>query len=106
MQNKKEIQKRIAGKPIVVRTLIQDAFQYFVDGDIDTSKEIIRDCVVGTIGWKSIAETTGINEKSIIRMFSKTGNPSITNYSAVMCALANQNNYRVKLSVLQKKQAS
>ena len=99
MQDKKAIQQRIAAKPIVVRTLIQDAFQCFVDGDIEASKEIIRECVVGTVGWKSVAETAGINEKSIIRMFSKTGNPSITNYSAVMCALADHNNYQVKLSV-------
>ncbi len=55
-----------------------------VAGDVDTGKAILRDYINATIGFEKLAEETGTPPKSLMRMFSASGNPNARNLFAVI----------------------
>jgi len=87
MKIKDALQKKIAAKPHLIKGMLAEASQGLLDGEIGIFKSKIRESVNGTIGWQELAESTGLNDKSLIRMFSEEGNPSIINCTAVLCTL-------------------
>lgn len=97
MLAKAELQKRFYDKPNLIKIMLGQATQDLLDGDTESFKSGIKECVNGTIGYQELANVTGINDKSLMRMFSEAGNPSIFNCTAVICALCEHNG--IKLTV-------
>jgi len=66
--------------------LIVEATNAFLNGDIDTGKQLIRDYLNATEGFPSIAGELKQNEKSIRRMIGPRGNPTLKNFANLLNA--------------------
>jgi len=55
----------------------------FLNGEPDTARLILRDLVNATVGFEKLAAATGKPAKSLHRMLSKNGNPTMDNLAAV-----------------------
>jgi DNA-binding phage protein len=56
----------------------------FLQGDVDAGKTILRDYINATMGFEELAERSGISAKSLMRMFSASGNPQANNLFSVI----------------------
>ncbi len=73
------ILERAQGDPQFRRGLLQDGIELLLAGELDTGKEILRDYINATIGFETLARQTKHTPKSLMRMFSKNGNPRAEN---------------------------
>lgn len=70
--------------------LIREAVVKLMDGDVETGLSILGDYVNATVGYKVLAERTGKNPKSLMRMFGPSGNPTVENLFNVIAQLKEQ----------------
>ena len=59
----------------------------FLNGEPETARLILRDLVNATIGFEQLATLTAKPSKSLHRMLSPTGNPSMDNLAAIFRAV-------------------
>jgi DNA-binding phage protein len=59
----------------------------FVNGEPNSAKLILRDLVNATVGFDALAEEIHKPSKSLHRMLSPSGNPTMSNVSAVFAAI-------------------
>ena len=59
----------------------------FVNGEPNSAKLILRDLVNATVGFEALAEEIHKPSKSLHRMLSPSGNPTMSNVSAVFAAI-------------------
>ena len=78
---------RVQSDPIFAQALLNEAIQFFVHGEPDASKRILRDLVNATVGFERLSEELDKPAKSLHRMLSPSGNPTMSNISAVFAAL-------------------
>jgi len=78
---------RVKNDPAFAQALLDEALTLLLNGDPDTAKLILRDLVNATIGFESLAEDLHKPSKSLHRMLSKSGNPTLENFSAVLGAI-------------------
>lgn len=71
-------------------TLLQEALQAILDGDVAPGLILLRDCINATVGFAALAKETRIPEKSLMRMVGPHGNPTATNLFAMVAALQHQ----------------
>ena len=80
------VQRRVAGDPAFGETLLREAIDTMLTGDVDTGKTVLRDYIKATLGFAKLAEETGMPPKSLIRMFGPRGNPQARNlFSVIFC---------------------
>jgi len=70
--------------------LIREALEKLMDGDVETGLSILGDYVNATMGYKTLAEKTGKNPKSLMRMLGPAGNPTAENLFNVIAQLKEQ----------------
>ena len=70
--------------------LIREAVEKLIDGDVETSLSILGDYVNATVGYKVLAERTGKNPKSLMRMLGPSGNPTVENLFNLIAQLKEQ----------------
>ena len=70
--------------------LIREAVEKLIDGDVETGLSILGDYVNATVGYKTLAEITGKNPKSLMRMLGPSGNPTVENLFNVIAQLKEQ----------------
>jgi DNA-binding phage protein len=84
-RNFKETVKARAERDIAFRAaLLSEAVEALLDGDTATGKTVLRDYINATVGFEALAESVGKDPKSLMRMFSKTGNPRAENLFAII----------------------
>jgi len=94
----KETVKERAERDVEFRqALLTESLQCFIEGDVVTGKSILRDYINATIGFEELAELTGKEDKSLMRMLSKDGNPRVDNLFNIIRHL--QDKERVRLEV-------
>lgn len=71
----------------VQRELLKEAVQALLSDDVAAARGLIRDVIKGTIGYAELSRRTGTPEKSLVRMFGATGNPTAANLFAVLTHL-------------------
>ena len=81
------IQARIQREPAYAQALWNEAVQLFLEGEPDTAKLILRDLVNATVGFEELAERIQKPSKSVHRMLSASGNPTMDNLSAIFVAV-------------------
>jgi len=84
---KEIVQDRMEREPEFAEALFQEGVQCLLKGEVDVGKEIIRDYINGTVGFEKLGKATGTNPKSLMRMFSATGNPQAKNLFPVLAQL-------------------
>ncbi len=62
--------------PSFARALLGEAVQAMVSGAVEADKSLARDDINATLGFAALGERVGIPPKSLMRMFSESGNPA------------------------------
>jgi DNA-binding phage protein len=84
---KKTVIARVERDPAFARALLDEAATLFLSGEPETARLILRDLVNTTLGFERLAKTTAMPSKSLHRMLSPKGNPSMDNLSGVVESL-------------------
>ena len=80
---KRTVAERTQRDPAFARAMLDEAATLFLNGEPDTARLILRDLVNATIGFEGLATETEKPAKSLHRMLSKQGNPSMDNLAAI-----------------------
>ena len=89
---------RVKREPAFAKALLDEAARLFLNGDPEPARLILRDLVNATIGFEMLARTTGRPTKSLHRMLSSAGNPSMDNLAAIFDAVRRK--LKVEMSVV------
>jgi len=81
------VQARAKTDPAFAKALLDEATALFLGGEAETAKQILRALVNATVGFEALAEMMHKPSKSLHRMLSGSGNPSMNNLSAIFAAL-------------------
>ena len=84
---KKTVVARVERDPAFARALLDEAATLFLSGEPETARLILRDLVNATLGFEQLAKLTAMPSKSLHRMLSPKGNPSMDNLAAIFSAL-------------------
>lgn len=84
---KETVMARVQRDPAFAQALLEEALTLFLAGEPDTAKQILRDLVNATVGFETLAKKVHKPSKSLHRMLSRSGNPTMDNLSAILVAL-------------------
>ena len=84
---KETVAARVQSDPAFAQALLDEAITLFINGEPDSAKLILRDLVNATVGFEALALEIDKPSKSLHRMLSKSGNPTMSNISAVFAAI-------------------
>jgi len=84
---KQTVVERINREPAFAQALLDEAATLFLNGDPETARLILRDLVNATIGFEQLATMTDKPSKSLHRMLSSAGNPSMDNLAAIFLVM-------------------
>ena len=84
---KQTVIARVERDPQFAKALLDEAATLFLSGEPETARLILRDLVNATIGFEQLAKITEKPSKSLHRMLSPRGNPSMDNLAAIFGAV-------------------
>ena len=84
---KQTVVERVERDPAFAHALLDEAATLFLNGEPETARLILRDLVNATVGFEQLARLTDKPSKSLHRMLSPTGNPSMDNLAAIFHAI-------------------
>lgn len=79
--------ERVRRDPVFARALLDEAATLFLNGEPHTARLILRDLVNATVGFEELAVETAKPAKSLHRMLSIQGNPTMDNLAAILGAV-------------------
>ena len=97
---KETVAARVQSDPAFAQALLDEAITLFINGEPDTAKLILRDLVNATIGFENLAEEIHKPAKSLHRMLSASGNPTMTNISTIFAAIKRKLRVEVRTEVV------
>jgi DNA-binding phage protein len=93
---KKTVVARVERDPAFAKALLNQAATLFLSGEPVTARLILRDLVNATLGFEHLATVTSMPSKSLHRMLSPKGNPSMDNLAAIFDAIRKRLNVDLK----------
>jgi DNA-binding phage protein len=84
---KETVNARIQRDPEFAAALLDEAVSLFLNGEPETARLILRDLVNATIGFEELAIETSKPSKSLHRMLSAKGNPTMDNLTNILNVL-------------------
>src|SRR5882724_4002776 len=84
---KKTVVARVERDPAFAKALLDEAATLFLSGEPEMARLILRDLVNATLGFERLAKVTAMPSKSLHRMLSPKGNPSMDNLAAIFSAV-------------------
>lgn len=84
---KQTIAERAQRDPAFAQALLDEAATLFLNGEPEIARVILRDLVNATVGFEGLAKETDKPSKSLHRMLSAKGNPSMDNLAAIFSAI-------------------
>ena len=84
---KKTVVARVERDLAFARALLDEAATLFLSGEPQTARLLLRDLVNATLGFEYLAKLTAMPSKSLHRMLSPKGNPSMDNLAAIFDSL-------------------
>ena len=81
---KETIVERVRSDPKFAKALLDEAATLFLNGEADTARLVLRDLVNATMGFEALAIETAKPVKSLHRMLSKNGNPTMDNLATIL----------------------
>ena len=84
---KQTIVERVERDPEFASALLDEAATLFLSDEPETARLILRDLVNATLGFEQLAAMTAKPSKSLHRMLSSSGNPSMDNLAAIFGAV-------------------
>ena len=98
---KETVVARVKSDPAFAQALLDEAITLFLNGDPDTAKLVLRDLVNATVGFETLAADINKQSKSVHRMLSASGNPTMESLSAIFVAIKKALHVEIKTVVLQ-----
>jgi DNA-binding phage protein len=80
---KQTIAERMRRDPEFAKAMLDEAATLFLNGEPVTARLILRDLVNATVGFEGLAAETAKPSKSLHRMLSSRGNPSMDNLATI-----------------------
>jgi DNA-binding phage protein len=93
---KQTITARVRRDPAFGEALLNEAGTLFLNGEPETARLILRDLVNSTVGFERLATLTARPSKSLHRMLSADGNPSMDNLAAILSAVRRKLKVEIK----------
>lgn len=97
---KETIKKRVECDPDFAKSLLHEAIDLLLDGDSATAKLIPRDLINATVGFERLAEEVQKPSKSLHRMLSISGNPTMENLSAIFATIKKSLHVRIETTAI------
>ncbi len=66
---------------------LREAMECLANGEPEIAKGILRDCIIASVGFEKLAKMVDKKPRSVMRMVSSEGNPSLSNISKLMASL-------------------
>ena len=83
---KQTVIERVERDPEFAKALLDEAATLFLSDEPETARLILRDLVNATLGFEQLAALTDKPSKSLHRMLSPKGNPSMDDLAAILGA--------------------
>lgn len=84
---KETVKARVARDPAFAKAMLDEAASAFLNGEPHVARLILRDLVNASVGFEELAAETSRPSKSLHRMLSEKGNPSMDNLAAIFGSL-------------------
>lgn len=81
---KETVQARARRDPAFRDALLSEGVEALLSGEVDAGKAILRDYINATVGFGRLAEATGTESKSLMRMLGPKGNPTAKNLLSII----------------------
>ena len=94
---KQYVAARARRQPAFAQALLDGSLELFLNGEPDVARIILRDLINATVGFETLAKLTGTPSKSLHRMLSTNGNPSMNNLSAIYGALRRKLKLKIRV---------
>lgn len=98
---KQTVLDRVIRDPQFAQALLDEAATLFLNNETETARLILRDLVNATIGFDELASQTDKPSKSLHRMLSPKGNPSMDNLAAIFGAVRSRLNVGIAAHSIQ-----
>ena len=94
---KETANKRAQNDPDYATALLDEAIDLFLNGEPELARLILRDLVNATIGFEKLADETSKPSKSLHRMLSANGNPTMDNLNTIFSVLREALHVNIKV---------
>jgi DNA-binding phage protein len=84
---KETVKERATRDPAFAKAMLDEAATAFLNGEPHVARLILRDLVNASLGFEHLAAETNRPSKSLHRMLSEKGNPSMDNLAAIFGAV-------------------
>jgi len=81
------IANRIKTDTVFARALLDEAASLLLNGEAEAARLLMRDLTHGLIGFEDLSKATGMPSKSLHRMLSRDGNPTMNALSGILAQL-------------------
>jgi DNA-binding phage protein len=98
---KETIVERVNSDPAFAKALLDEASTLFLNGEPETARLILRDLINATMGFEALARAIATPSKSLHRMLSERGNPSMNNVAAIFAAVSKNLNVQIETNVVE-----
>ena len=98
---KQTVIERVERDPEFAKALLDEAATLFLSDEPETARLILRDLVNATVGFEQLAVLTDKPSKSLHRMLSSKGNPSMDNLSAIFGAVRTRLNVGIEVHTIE-----
>lgn len=97
---KQTIQERVQSDKEFAVALLNEATSLFLNGEPETARLILRDLVNATVGFEELAKETAKPSKSLHRMLSARGNPTMDNLTTILQVLRKRLGVSITVQVI------
>ena len=87
---KNTLTERVANDPAFAKALLDEAISLFLNDEPEVARLVLRDLVNATIGFEALAQEVKKPSKSLHRMLSAKGNPTMDNLTKIVSILKNR----------------
>lgn len=94
---KETINARVQRDPEFAKALLDEAVSLFLNGEPETARLILRKLINATVGFEKLAIETSKPSKSLHRMLSTKGNPTMDNLTVIFNVLRKALNVEFKV---------
>jgi DNA-binding phage protein len=94
------VESRVRRKLAFAIALLDEAVSLFLNGEMDVAQLVLRDLVNGTIDFEGLAAATGRPSKSLHRMLSAKGNPTMDNLTLIFGVLRQELGVKIQVQTV------
>ena len=91
---------RVRRDPAFAVGLLDEAVSLFLNGEPEVARLVLRDLVNGTIGFEGLAIATSKSSKSLHRMLSAKGNPTMDNLTLIFGVLRRELQVEIQVQMV------